>query len=83
MGEAIRGRRDDVFLVSKVLPTNAGAAATIRACEGSLRRGIEWDLLPWCADRGLPIMAYSPIEQGRLLEHSTVWAVAARRRRPL
>lgn len=31
------------------------------------RRGIEWDLLPWCRQRGIPIMAYSPIEQGRLL----------------
>jgi len=31
------------------------------------RRGIEWDLLPWCRRRGVPVMAYSPIEQGRLL----------------
>jgi diketogulonate reductase-like aldo/keto reductase len=31
------------------------------------RRGIEWDLLPWCRQRGIPVMAYSPIEQGRLL----------------
>ena len=38
VGEAIRGRRDDVFVVSKVLPTNARADATVRACEGSLRR---------------------------------------------
>ena len=38
VGEAIRGRRDDVFLVSKVLPSNARADATVRACEGSLRR---------------------------------------------
>jgi diketogulonate reductase-like aldo/keto reductase len=30
------------------------------------RRGIEWDLLPWCRDRKMPIMAYSPVEQGRL-----------------
>jgi diketogulonate reductase-like aldo/keto reductase len=33
------------------------------------RRGIEFDLLPWCQDRGIPIMAYSPIEQGRLAHH--------------
>ena len=38
VGEAIRGRRDDVFLVSKVLPGNAERDATIRACEASLRR---------------------------------------------
>ena len=31
------------------------------------RRGIEYDLLPWCQERGIPIMAYSPIEQGRIL----------------
>jgi diketogulonate reductase-like aldo/keto reductase len=31
------------------------------------RRGIEWDLLPWCRQRRIPVMAYSPIEQGRLL----------------
>jgi diketogulonate reductase-like aldo/keto reductase len=31
------------------------------------RRGIERDLLPWCRQRGIPVMAYSPIEQGRLL----------------
>ena len=150
VGEAMRGRRDGVFLVSKVLPSNAGAQATVRACEGSLRRlgtdrldlyllhwrgptpldetldgfatlieqgkirhwgvsnfdpadmdelvgvtrgeavatdqvlynltrrGIEWDLMPWCQDRRLPIMAYSPIEQGRLLDHPALRAVAAR-----
>lgn len=27
-----------------------------------MHRGIEWDLLPWCRERGIPIMAYSPIE---------------------
>jgi len=31
------------------------------------RRGIEWDLLPWLSEREIPIMAYSPIEQGRLI----------------
>ena len=30
------------------------------------RRGIEYDLLPWCRTRGIPVMAYSPLEQGRL-----------------
>lgn len=150
VGEAIRGRRDGVFLVSKVLPSNAGAKATVRACERSLkrlgtdrldlyllhwrgstpleetldaftrlvdqgkirhwgvsnfdhhdmeelvrldggeavatdqvlynlaRRGIEWDLLPCCEDRSLPAMAYSPIEQGRLLDHPALATVAER-----
>ena len=38
VGEAIDGRRDDVFLVSKVLPSNATRTGTIAACERSLRR---------------------------------------------
>lgn len=38
VGEAIAGRRDTVFLVSKVLPTNASHAGTIAACERSLSR---------------------------------------------
>jgi diketogulonate reductase-like aldo/keto reductase len=152
VGEAIHGRRDEVFLVSKVLPQNATARGTVRACEESLkrlktdridlyllhwrgdvaledtlagfesllhtgkirywgvsnfdvadleelvglaggeavatdqvlynltRRGIERDLLPWCRARPhrIPVMAYSPIEQGRLLEHPAIRTVAAR-----
>ncbi len=42
------------------------------------RRGIEFDLLPWCRKRDIPIMAYSPIEQGRLLDDPALRAVAAR-----
>jgi diketogulonate reductase-like aldo/keto reductase len=38
VGEAIDGRRDEVYLVSKVLPTNASRRGTISACEKSLRR---------------------------------------------
>jgi aldehyde reductase len=33
------------------------------------RRGVEWDLLPWCQEHRVPVMAYSPIEQSRLLRH--------------
>jgi diketogulonate reductase-like aldo/keto reductase len=36
--DAIRGRREEVFLVSKVLPSNASRAGTIKACERSLDR---------------------------------------------
>ena len=42
------------------------------------RRGIEWDLLPWCQEHHLPIMAYSPIEQGRLIRDSTLKKIAAK-----
>ena len=150
VGEAIAGRRDEVFLVSKVLPSNASRTGTIAACERSLRRlgtdridlyllhwrgrtpfadtiaafealrdagkirhwgvsnldvddmreimrapdgdavatnqvlynltrrGIEVDLLPQSQARGLPLMAYSPIEQGRLTESAEVAQVAAK-----
>lgn len=149
VGEAIAGRRDEVFLVSKVLPEHATRGGTVTACEGSLmrlgtdhidlyllhwrgivplretlsafadlarvgkirhwgvsnfdvtdmeelvitgdgedvatdqvlynltRRGIEYDLLPWCRALSLPIMAYSPIEQSRLLNHPVLQRIAA------
>lgn len=151
-GEAIRGLRDRVFLVSKVLPNNASRRGTIVACENSLRRlgtdridlyllhwrgshpladtvaafdtlrsagkirhwgvsnfdsrdirelrqlnaggdcavnqvlynltrrSIEYDLLPDHRSHGIPVMAYSPIEQGRLLNHRALQAIAARHR---
>ena len=148
VGEAIAGRRDEVFIVSKVLPSNASRKGTIAACERSLkrlkcetidlyllhwrggyqlhdtvaafeelietgkirawgvsnfdtddmeelfdvsggsavatdqvlynltRRGIEFDLLPFCQNRTIPVMAYSPIEQGRMLGHPALAAIA-------
>ncbi len=148
VGEAIRGRRDDVFLVSKVYPWNASRKGTIEACDNSLsrmgtdridlyllhwrgdhplaetveafeelkvagkigawgvsnfdtsdmeellavpsgenvaanqvlynlaRRGIEFDLLPWCQQRNIPVMAYSPIEQGRILHNPELIRIA-------
>jgi diketogulonate reductase-like aldo/keto reductase len=42
------------------------------------RRGIEYDLLPWCRKRHIPIIAYSPIERGRLANDATVKAIAKR-----
>src|SRR5688572_17343819 len=51
VGEALRGRRREAFLASKVYPTNATFAGTLRACEGSLRRlrtdWIDLYLLHW------------------------------------
>lgn len=137
-GEAMAGRRKDLYLVSKVYPHNASRAGTVAACERSLkrlrtdrldlyllhwrggtplaetieafgrlkaagkirdfgvsnfdtddmeeaaesdkglngsnqilyclsRRGPEYDLLPWMAKHKIPAMAYSPLDQGRLL----------------
>jgi diketogulonate reductase-like aldo/keto reductase len=148
VGEAIRDRRDEAFVVSKVSPHHATHDGAIAACERSLRRlntdqldlyllhwrgpipldetlsgfralaarglirhwgvsnfgitdmaellivesgedvatdevlynlmrrGIEYDLLPWCKSRQIPVMAYSPIEQGRLLGHPVLGAIA-------
>jgi len=139
VGEAIKGQREKVYLVSKVYPWNAGGQKGIAACDASLRRlgtdhidlyllhwrgnfgldetvelmetlqqqgkigrwgvsnldyddmqelwsvtggtacateqvlyhlasrGIEYDLLPWCQQQNIPVMAYCPLAQaGRL-----------------
>src|SRR5258706_10870900 len=152
IGEAIEGRRDEVFLVSKVYPHNATRRGAVAACERSLRRlntdrldlyllhwrgsvplaetveafealrkagkirhwgvsnldladmqelwsavphgraaqtdqllynlarrGIEWDLLPWLRERRIPVMAYSPLDEGRLLRHPKLADFARRR----
>jgi diketogulonate reductase-like aldo/keto reductase len=148
VGEAIAGRRDEVFLVSKVYPHNASRDAMRRSCEASLQRlhveaidlyllhwsgsvplhetvegfeslrqagkirhwgvsnldteamqelwdtpggtaaqadqvlyhlaerGIEWDLRPWLRERRVPVMAYSPFDQGRLLREPALVAFA-------
>ncbi|ODS54831.1 MAG: aldo/keto reductase [Agrobacterium sp. SCN 61-19] len=148
VGEALKDRREDAFLVSKVLPWNASYDGTIKACHASLdrlgtdhldlyllhwrgehpledtvaameelkaagrirawgvsnfdvddmeelfsvadgehcavnqvlynlsRRGIEFDLLPWCQEHKIPVMAYSPIEQGRILHHPELIHIA-------
>ncbi len=151
VGEAIKGRRDSVFLVSKFYPHNATVRGARVACEDSLRRlgtdcldlyllhwrgnvpleetieaveklqaqgkirswgvsnldtadmqeldglpgggyaavnqvlynlsrrGIEWNLLPWCKQHGVPVMAYSPMEQARLLRHPALRQLAGER----
>jgi diketogulonate reductase-like aldo/keto reductase len=42
------------------------------------RRGPEWDLIPWCRERGIAIMAYTPLGQGRMLQDKALAEVAAR-----
>ncbi|HEU0215736.1 MAG TPA: aldo/keto reductase [Stellaceae bacterium] len=150
VAEAAKGRRDKLFIVSKVLPYNASQRGAMDACERSLkrlktdhidlyllhwrgsypfaetlaafdklkqqgkirhhgvsnfdrrdmeewiktagggtvasnqilynltRRGPEWEVIPWCRQRSISIMAYSPIEQGRMLGHKGLAEVAAR-----
>ncbi len=55
------------------------AIATNQVLYNLTRRGIEWNLLPWCRERKIPIMAYSPIEQGRLLQNRTLNTLAQQR----
>jgi diketogulonate reductase-like aldo/keto reductase len=150
VAEALAGRRDEAYIVSKVYPHNAGRRAVQEACERSLRRlgtdridlyllhwrggvplaetfagfealqaagkivdygvsnfdrddmleaaatpggarvavnqvlynlarrGVEWDLLPWCRQHGVPLMAYSPLEQAGMLGNAGLRAVAER-----
>jgi len=54
------------------------AVASNQVLYNLMRRGIEYDLLPWCRARGIPIMAYSPLEQGTLAKHKAVKAIAQR-----
>jgi len=70
VGEAIAGRRDDVFLVSKVLPEHASRRGTIAACEKSLRRlrtdRLDCYLLHWRGRHPLAetIAAFEELERG-------------------
>jgi diketogulonate reductase-like aldo/keto reductase len=41
-------------------------------------RGIEFDLLGWCAARGIDVMAYSPLDEGRLVKHPALAGIASR-----
>ena len=150
VGEVIAGRRDEVFIVSKVRPENASEMRMMLACERSLERlkidrldlyllhweghvpleetveafrelvdegmiarwgvsnldldamerlmqidgaedcavnqllynlgsrGVEYDLLPWMQARDMPMMAYSPLGRGGLLEHPLILDIANR-----
>ena len=150
VGEAIRGRREQVFVVSKFYPHHASRGQLHAACDASrarlgidtldlylyhwrgavdlaetvdalgalvaaghiarwgvsnfdtadmeelvaipggervaanqvlynlARRGPEFDLLPWCAARAIDVMAYSPLDEGRLLRHPVLAKVGAR-----
>ena len=48
----------------------SGACQTDQVLYNLSRRGIEWDLVPWAQERKIPLMAYSPLEQGRLRDKS-------------
>jgi diketogulonate reductase-like aldo/keto reductase len=54
--------------------------ATNQVLYNLTRRGIENDLLPWSRTRGIPVMAYSPLEQGRLTGRKALQTIATRLR---
>ncbi len=69
VAQAIEGRRDEVFLVSKVLPSNASRSGTIKACERSLARlgtdRLDCFLLHWRGQHPLEetIAAFDELQQ--------------------
>ncbi len=66
---------DDMEELAEVSP----ACSTNQVLYNPEHRGIEFDLLPWCAKRAMPIMAYSPVGQaGRLLRAPALTKIAAR-----
>lgn len=54
------------------------ATATNQVLYNLGRRGVEWDLIPRCQSRGVPVMAYSPLEQGRLNNVPVLSAIGER-----
>lgn len=54
------------------------ALATNQILYNLSRRGVEWDVIPNCRERGVPVMAYSPLEQGRLDGDPTLSEIADR-----
>lgn len=58
---------------------SGNAIVTNQVLYNLMRRGIELNLLPWCRQHGMPIMAYSPIEQGRLLNNRALTKIAQER----
>jgi aldehyde reductase len=67
----------DLALMQTLWRLPGGAAAqTDQVLYNLASRGIEWDLLPWLREHRLPVMAYSPFDEGRLLRHRGLIAFA-------
>jgi diketogulonate reductase-like aldo/keto reductase len=70
----------DVDGMKEALRTAGGdGVATDQVLYNLSRRGTEWDLLPWLRERAIPVMAYSPVEQGRILDRPVLRSIASRR----
>ncbi len=57
---------------------DGGRCGTNQVMYNLARRGIEYDLVPWQRQHRIPIMAYSPLDQGPLLRHATLKTIAER-----
>ena len=68
------------FDVDDMEELSPSIAATNQVLYNVSRRSIEFDLLPWCSEKGIPIMAYSPLEQARLSRDKTLQRIAAHHR---
>lgn len=62
--------------MNDLVASGGSACATNQVLYNLTRRGAEHDLLPWLEGRGMPAMAYSPVEQGRLLADRALAQVA-------
>lgn len=62
--------------MEELVASGGAACATDQILYNLTRRGPEHDLLPWLAERGMPTMAYSPVEQGRLVSNAGLCSLA-------
>lgn len=67
----------DADELAELVAAGGTACMTDQILYNLTRRGPELDLLPWLGERGIPVMAYSPVEQGRLLGNATLRTIAA------
>ena len=68
----------DVDDLDEMIEAGGAACACNQVLYNVTRRAPEYDLVPWLADRHMPLMAYSPIEQGRLPTSGALAEVARR-----
>ncbi len=70
----------DLADLQELMALPGGAACSSNQVWYSLKqRGVEFDLLPWQRQQHMPLMAYSPIDQGALSHHAKLADLAARR----
>lgn len=70
----------DVADMDELLAAGGDACATNQVWYSLGQRGVEFDLLPWQRRRGMPLMAYCPIDQGALARHAKLAPLAERHR---